>query len=303
MARSAMVSRRSDPRQLTFNWSTAVHTDVTTPPKDSGIALETKPIAAAGNEDQKVELAPLVQHLAWDFRTTFPNPLEDAIESGVVDEDDVLPENLAALHENQAQEMLRTLSELEAVHDARRRGVNPKTGRMPRQREKLAGLAIQLTKEIEHLERWQQSLLDAYEAAFGDGAARAFCKYIRARHAGIPVALERQPPPVPASTLPFARPLRAAINSAVFGEDENGAVDPSDEEIAAITEEQAERTIELIKDFRAASSDRKQQASRNVDEAIDKFASDFGREASEALRAYCHRQALLEDAPKLRPPG
>ena len=108
-----------DPHQLTFEWSKVVHTDVTPPPENPCVAPDSGSVAPTGDEDQLVESPPLVQYLPWDFRTTFPDPLDDAIEVEMIDEEDVLPENLAALHEAQAQEMLGTLSRLDAIHDLR----------------------------------------------------------------------------------------------------------------------------------------------------------------------------------------
>ena len=43
---------------------------------------------------------PLVERLPWDFDTTFPPPLPEAVDAGVVDAADADGENLAALHED-----------------------------------------------------------------------------------------------------------------------------------------------------------------------------------------------------------
>jgi hypothetical protein len=244
---------------------------------------------------------PLIQELPWDFCTTFPPFLQDAVDAGVVDADDSEPENLAAMHEEQINVCLATLKELEAVQDARRRGVDPKTGKPPRSATTKRELPERLTREIDRLERWQQTLLGTYEAAFGPAAALAFEKYLRARQAGIPVVVQPgQPVSVAAETvtgLPVAMPLLQAVLAGVFGQYENGPVDPSFEEALDITQSHAEEMIELVDVFRGSTPlhDAKPESAA-LQEAVHRYAEDFGQEAADTLLSYCRRQALLHHA-------
>jgi hypothetical protein len=66
-----------------------------------------------------------VQRLPWDFRTSFPQPTDDAIENGTLEESDREPENLKSLHENYATQCLATLAALDKVTQARQMGVDP----------------------------------------------------------------------------------------------------------------------------------------------------------------------------------
>src|SRR5690348_8648004 len=86
---------------------------------------------------------PLVQVVRWDFRTSFPGTLDEAIEAGKLHEDDADPENLRSLHEEHARHALALLSDLDAVMDAKRRGIDPRSGKAPRtpkQRENLQAM-------------------------------------------------------------------------------------------------------------------------------------------------------------------
>ena len=144
-------------------------------------------------------------------------------------------------------------------------------------------------------------MLETYEAVFGTAAADAFLKYIRARHAGIPVAVQGSSTPFAYPDLPNSRPLQRAIDQGVFGTDECGVVSPSEEEVMAITQIHADKVIELMTDFRAASAGKGPKPSKALEDALDNYAVDFGRDAAESLRAYCQRQLLLEERPRLQP--
>ena len=95
------------------------------------------PLAAAPGFPDPIKLvastpAPLVQRLLWDFKTTFPQPTEQAIDAGVIDESDCQPENLKSLHENYAGQLISTLRAIDAVLDVRRLGIDPGTGKVPK---------------------------------------------------------------------------------------------------------------------------------------------------------------------------
>ena len=77
--------------------------------------------------------------------------------------------------------------------DARRRGVDPVTGKSPKSHAARERLRKLFDSEPARLERWFQNLMDTYESAFGPDAADAFDKAIRARHAGIQVVAGEMP--------------------------------------------------------------------------------------------------------------
>lgn len=125
--------------------------------------------------------------LRWDFRTTFPPPLEAAVEAGKIDPSDCESENLAALHEEHERAAMSILSDIDAVAQARRSGTDPATGKPPgseKQRERLARMYAEQPPRLRHA---FDVLIDVYAEAFGDDAATCFRHAVEARHAGITV--------------------------------------------------------------------------------------------------------------------
>jgi hypothetical protein len=247
-----------------------------------GAAAAPQPPERSGHPD-------LVQILPWDFMTTFPELMEDAIDSGIVSEDDAEPENLRAMHGELTRQLLEVLTDQDHIADARRRGVDPKTGGRPTSRGGMERLKTFFEIEPVRLERTWQALMGTYEAAFGEEAAAAFTKAIRARHAGIRVVTEDQPKPETAvqqdaapappamvkntaiedaegfhvktvrgngrrviARLPVPRPLAQAVAAGNFGNDERGPVNPSADEVREITENHAEMLIDLLGDQKQA---------------------------------------------------
>ena len=245
--------------------------------------------AASPQPPQRLAHPDLVQILPWDFAATFPEPMPDAIEAGIVSEEDAEPENLKAMHEELARQLLNVLVEQDEIADARRRGIDPKTKTKPSSRDGTERLKKLFETVPARLERSWQSLMGTYEAAFGEEAAVAFSKAIRARHAGVWVVTEKQPkpesekqidvptvaPPVESSTdtgdaegfhvksvrgngrrviarLPVPRPLATAVAAGNFGQDERGPVNPSADEVREITENHAEMLIDLLDEQRQA---------------------------------------------------
>ena len=152
-------------------------------------------VAAAPERDPA-----LVQYLTWDFRTSFPQPTQEALDAGILLDEDAEPENVKALHDEHAREALAALRSIDTVLDARRRGVDPKTGRPPASKEDKQGLPEFLQYELGRCERWWQTLMDTYEEVFGPEATDAFGKAIRARHAGVTVIAEAERSTVPIET-------------------------------------------------------------------------------------------------------
>jgi hypothetical protein len=203
-----------------------------------------------------------LQVLPWDFRTSFPQPKEEAILNGTLQPEDAEPENLASLHEEHARHGLALLHDLDAVMDARRSGVNPHNGKAPRTAKQREVREKLFKEEPPRLEREFDTLIDVYEEVFGEMAADAFRKAIRAWHAGVEVIGESPPTP---------RALTASIAAGVFGVEEDGSnVNPDDVEVAAITECVADALVERPND-----PERKR--------LLKKYAEDFGPNAAEEL--------------------
>jgi len=90
--------------------------------------------------------------LRWDFVTTFPEPTEGAIDAGVISDEDLTPEGIRSIHDEHAREIEAVLTQLDTVLDARRRGVNPETGRVPRTEKSRTALKTRLEREPERLQ-------------------------------------------------------------------------------------------------------------------------------------------------------
>ena len=208
---------RPDPRQLPIDWAAAVTPTASTPAtKPTPVPTDPTPVPA-----------PLVERLPWDFATTFPPPLPEAVDGGTVDEADA--EQPAALHEAYGTQMRAALAQLDAAADAARRKVDPATGKRPRSHAARERLDRYLAAEPERLRRWFDILVGTYGAAFGSDAADAFARAVRARHAGVDVVADgRRGPPSAAEPLPVSphprmtarSPGRGPAASAFVGSDE-----------------------------------------------------------------------------------
>jgi hypothetical protein len=216
----------------------------------------------------------LTQMLPWDFRTTFPEPLEEAVEAGKLHESDIEFENLRALHEEHARHALALLSDLDAVTDARRLGIDPATGAPPRNQKQKERLERLYTEEPKRLEHAFEVLVDVYAEAFGDIAADAFRKAIRAWHAGVEVISEQAPSP---------SPLPTAVEAGVFGVEEDGAVvRPSDEEVQEITVEVTDSLLELPDGVKREA-------------LLAKYAEDFGAKAAQELDRWTRLKSAVDN--------
>jgi hypothetical protein len=263
----------TQPNQFLFDWSNATEARPTLPEILS--QADSLPLSAAffPQVSEPPQSGPLpepfafrnpdlLQVLPWDFRTSFPQPMEEAILNGTLQPEDAEPENLASLHEEHARHGLSLLHDLDAIVDARRSGVDPRNGKAPRTPKQRDVLEKLFKDEPPRLEREFDTLIDVYEEVFGAAAADAFRKAIRAWHAGVEVIGEA--PPMP-------RALTESIAAGVFGVEEDGApVNPGDMEVAEITECVAE-----------ALMDRPNDPER--EELLKKYADDFGPKAAEEL--------------------
>jgi hypothetical protein len=262
--------------------------------------------------------------LPWDFQNTFPQPTPEAIDAGVISDEDATPENVRAIHDEHARELLAVLSDLDTVLDARRLGVNPRNNKKPMLQPAKERLQKFFETEPDRLQRWWQNQMDVYETAFGAEAADAFGKAIRAWHAGIevtaeqphavtstPAAAAQEAPVRPriqkqaqadhhesrriVARLPVPRPLPSAVAAGRFGQEENGKpVRPGAHEVRAITEQQAETLIGLLDTLACAPATGKDALQSQFSAVIAAYAEDFGQPAADRLEAYVRRQAELD---------
>lgn len=214
--------------------------------------------------------------LRWDFRTSFPEPRQDAIEAGKLEESDVQPANNKSLHLEFEREALALLADLDALADAKRRGIDPATGNPPRTAARKAAIEKRLLDEPELLERGLEEMMNAYQQGYGSDAGEEFRKAIFARHHGIEVLAE--------APMPIHPPLASSVEAGVFGREEDGStVNPNHEEIDEITQDLAERLQELPDDSPLKA------------ELFKQYADDFGAEAAAMLDEWIRRQERLDD--------
>src|SRR5438105_708449 len=119
-------------QQLQFSWSGSAANDPSSvlkqaclPEVPSEQPNEMLEMAAPENAVAYVELP-------WDFATTFPEPLPQALEAGKLGEEDLSHEQITSIHEEHAREYECHLAHLDEIEEAKRTGVNPKTGTRPR---------------------------------------------------------------------------------------------------------------------------------------------------------------------------
>ena len=325
MKRHRCGRKRFNPHQLVIEWqqrASAALSSATAPePEGEKSEFAANSATTSNNLAAKQPRHPgLVQTLSWDFASQFPMASDDAIEAGILSEEDATPPRIAAMHAELSGQLLNILAEQDAITDGRRRGVDPKTNAKPRSHAGKERLQRSVEARLVELERNWQSLMGAHEAAFGHEASIAFDKAIRARHAGVAVASDGDIPsahpsegpttkagdlsakvsPLPISEnrprrviarLPVPKPLPQAVKAGHFGEDENGPVSPTADEVREITTNHAEELVELLSDLKEAqrrglNEAECKQRSELVVEAVSKYAEDFGDHAAEQLLAY-----------------
>jgi hypothetical protein len=280
-----------DPSQLLIDWAGAL-----------------TPAGAVGKKKTSTAPELVVLTLKWDFRTRFPEPREEAIEAGILQREDTTADGVRSIHEEHARELLAVLHDLSALLDARRRGVDPATGKAPRADSVRKRLAERFANEPGQLEGRKKALLGSYADAFGDEAADAFAKAVGAWHSGIEVVADVQPlPSMPASVqeptkprakrssrhvLPSPVPLPAAVKSGQFGYEEDGKpVRPCTAELRAIIGNHADKLIKLLDDIGCAPQTDKQTLRNQFAAGIAAFAEDFGELGAQRLRTFVEREA------------
>jgi hypothetical protein len=251
----------ADPHQLQIDWSPQQIAAAAPSPTQSVPSQAADPAPL-----QPVAAPPLVQRLQWDFRTSFPEPTQEAIDAGLIVEEEINPDKKKAVHEEHAREALAVLHDLDAVFDARRRGVDPATGKPPRTPASKQRLQKLFATEPNRLERCWDTLIGTYESVFGVEASDAFAKAVKAWHAGIEVVSDRPEPPAPVAKangiaaeneqsnfvakvdlprrpivarMPVPQPLAADVRAGHIVLDENGVVHRTADEVHAIKERHA----------------------------------------------------------------
>jgi hypothetical protein len=361
------------PGQLVIEWSGATtETPTVSPVSTPADELDhlANVVAASPNKPSQLAGEPLrlVQRLPWDFRTSFPQPTIEALDAGIISEEDMEPENVKVIHDEHAREALTALKDLDTVLDARRRGVDPRNNKKPMLQPAREWLQKFFETEPGRLERWFQNLMDTYDTVFGPEATDAFGKAIRAWHAGIEVVVEKsaekspavppmtirprsigQPPmepntngstngngvhnptmnghavaipdPLPSAALqilrqpreqkrvvavlPVPKPLHSAVAAGHFGQDEHGRnISPGAREVRAITNQHAEKLIDLLDTIRQASHSCNPSDTNRLQgmfqSALAVYAEDFGDHAAKQLEAYTLRQAHVRSSPNGR---
>jgi hypothetical protein len=116
----------------------------------------------------------------------------------------------------------------------------------------------------------------------------------------IDVPIRSGAPRKPPARLPVPKPLPSAVGKGNFGQDEAGPVRPSAEEIRAITEQYADRLIELFKgkveveamlanpvcSDRARLYHEKDRLLSAIQSGLAVYAEDFGQPAANRLESY-----------------
>ncbi len=312
------MKRRDDPNQILIDWSNPPGEVVTTGSEEAAAKLPQASSVATSPSSPVCappETPLLVQRLRWDFKTTFPQPTDEAIDAGTISDEDNVPFAIEAIHDEHARELFSILHDLDAVMDARRRGVDPQTGKPPRTHATQEKLRRFFQEEPPRLERSYANLLAVYQDAFGADAADAFDKAIRARYANIEVIgaqpteahgadiaipISKRKPSRLSSVMPVPKPLPHAVRAGHFGHGEDGKpVTPDPDEVRAITERHAERIMELLD--RLDATDRsielpctdkgrlyaeRDRMNALILTAVKVYAEDFGEPAAKQLERY-----------------
>lgn len=113
-----------------------------------------------------------------------PAPLSQAVSAGVFGQTITGPvepdaDEVAALTEQHAHEMLVLLADGNAIEDSIRNGSDSRTGRVPRTPEARTRLAEFLQAEARRLSTAYADAVAAYAEAFGDDAAQALDIWVR----------------------------------------------------------------------------------------------------------------------------
>jgi len=275
-----------------------------------------------------------VMRLRWDFRTRFPEVLPEVVDAGVMAAEDAAPQSVEAIHQEHGRKMLATLAELDSAKDERRTALSkqatPKSDRI----DKPTRLERWYASLLGVYEEWfGKDAADAFDRAVR--AWHAHIEVVVDRESAtspdaMPIPSLTQPASGPQSQdspgvtidsapllplippprqlpdlttkrivarLPIPKPLPAAVAAGHFGTDERSKpINPSADEVYAITNEHAEKLIDLIQSLPAPGRPGRSAIEDQITAGITKYAGDFGEHAAQRLEAYCRRQARLQAA-------
>jgi hypothetical protein len=275
----------SNRNQLAFDWAAAEFGKQYEPPHETSNNSPEGPTREIPGTEIRLDSYTAFRHvlvLSWDFHTSFPQPLASAIHAGTICDSDSTPENLKALHDEHTREAFMLLHDLDAILEARRTYIDPKTGKTPRTRKQSEALQKLFTQEPLRLERQFKDHMAEYGNVFGEQAAESFEQAIRAWYCGSEVIVE---------TCPLSAPLPEAVQRAVFGHEEDGTiVNPDEEEVREITESVAEELCDM-----GAPELRRP--------IVEKYVRDFGGAAAENLERWAAGKIAAEDADYSYEPG
>lgn len=144
---------------------------------------ERQPIGPPGPEHDENQPAQAVSSGRPDG-LPIPVPLRQAVDAGVFGQTVTGPvepdaDEVAALTEQHADEMIVLLADCNAVNDSIRNGCDPHTGRVPKTSEAQTRLAESLHAEARRLSNAYADAIAAYAQAFGDDAAQALDVWVR----------------------------------------------------------------------------------------------------------------------------
>ena len=275
-----------------------------------------------------------VMRLRWDFRTQFPEVLPEVVDAGAMAAEDAAPESVEAIHQEHGRKMLATLAELDAAKDERRTALSKRATPNPDRLDKPTRLERWYASLLGVYEEWfGKEAADAFDRAVR--AWHAHIEVVVDRESAtspdaIPIPSLAQPASGPQSQdssevtvdpapllpliplprqlpdlttkriiarLPIPKPLPAAVTAGHFGTDERGKpINPSADEVYAITNEHAENLIDLIQSLPTPGRPGRSAIEDQITAGIAKYAGDFGEHAAQRLEAYCRRQARLQAA-------
>jgi len=274
---------RQQQQQLSFDWGQS--------------ELPATPLSAAS-----VPETPKPTPSPFNFKTSFPSPRDEAIGAGVFGgEAELDDEAVKTIHEEHGKELLAILLNLDVINDARNEGIDPRTGKAPRTDAGKQKLQAFFRTAPPRLEAHFQSLIDVYASGFGDEAAEHFEAFIHATHESRDFESE----PLSHSPMPVPLPLEEAVGKGHFGmEDEHTPVDPSPEEVSAITELHGERIVELLEQLETldeqlavATGENRTLLIAQKDKTVCAYqgtlalySEDFGEVATELLVAWARSQ-------------
>lgn len=231
--------------QLTLNFEQGALPAVPMSPEHAAIVHGHLPPPGLAPATQPKPEPP--KRAVWNFRDTFPAPLEEAVTAGMFNDDDLDSEQVESIHVEMANELLALMDSIAACETMKLTGRNPDTGKLPRTAAGRKRLADQAERKPKELQAEFNNLLSAYADGFGDEAATAFAEWVRDLHRN---QLPRPRLRSAEIDLPVPTPLPNAVKNGVFGWDDNDdPINPSEDEVREISLQHGEQLAELYQEL------------------------------------------------------